>query len=764
MPDSVLPPLSLRFSRLAHARDNRFSRVSVSFIFFLSLAFIAGNASAQTAVLTTHNDNSRDGQDTTETILTTSNVNTAQFGKLFSLPVDGQVYAQPLYVPGVTINGTVHNVLIVATENDSIYAFDADSNIGVPLWHASLIDTAHGANPGETPVSWATLNCTDLQPQIGITSTPVIDTTTNTIYVEAKSTDGTNYYNRLHSLDLLTGNEKSSGPVVITATVSGSGAGSTNGQITFDPLHQLNRPGLLLQNGTIYIGFAGHCDLPPYHGWLFAYDEATLSQKSFYITTPNGSDGGIWMSGAGISADSSGNIYVPTGNGTFDTTPVPPPDTGDSILKFGTTNQILNLLDYFTPFNQATLSSQDKDLGSGGVLLLPDQSGTYPHLLVQAGKEGRVYVLNRDQLTTNNTHYCSGCASDTNIVEETGAGAVGHVFDSPAYWNNNIYLWASGSTLKQIPISNGLPNFANMVSNSTTFAFPGATPSISSNGTVAGTAILWAIDSSQYGSPGPGPGPAVLHAYDATNISKELWNSGQAANNRDQAGNAVKFTVPTISNGKVYIGTSAEVDVYGLLSPQQPPATPVISPGSESVTSPVNVTITDSTTGATIYYTLDGSTPSPTNGTVYTTAFWLTTSTTVRAMASSSGGNSPVASAVYTIESSSNQSINYSAGMTATGLTLNGSAKIVGSRLQLTDTTVKNEHGSAFVTAPINVQSFSTDFAFQLTSAVADGFTFTIENVGPTALGPTGGGLGYGPYQLSGTPGIGSSIAVKFDL
>src|SRR5579862_6151902 len=504
-------------------------------------ATLTVNAASPTlSVLTQHNDNAQTGQNTSETILNTTNVNTSQFGKLFAMPADGQVYAQPLYVPGVTINGGVHNVVIIATENDSVYAYDADLS-GAPLWKASMVDAAHGAGSGETALQTATTTgCSDMQPQIGITSTPVIDPTSKTVYVEAKSTDGTNYFHRLHALDLLTGNEKSPGPVKIAATVSGTGDGSLNGQLSFDNLHQLNRPGLLLLNGTIYIAYASHCDASPYHGWLFSYDAATFAQKSVYVTTPNGGLGGFWMTGEGVAADASGNIFIASGNGTFDNTQVPV-ETGDTILKLGTTNQILTLLDYFTPEEQSTLDSHDEDLGSGGVLLLPDQPGSFPHILVQAGKEGRIYVVNRDQMTTNNSHYCSGCSSDPEIIEESGILAVGAggfgMFNSAAYWNNTLYFWGVTDVMKSIPVTNGLPDFGHVTRGSIGTDFPGAGISVSSNGTTAGSAIVWAIDSSQYGSPGPGPGPAILYAFDATNIPTVLYSSAQNAG-RDAAGNA----------------------------------------------------------------------------------------------------------------------------------------------------------------------------------------------------------------------------------
>src|SRR5579864_6454691 len=456
---------------------------------FLQLVFImliAVPTFGQTSVLTQHNNNARTGQNTSETILNTSNVNVNQFGKLFAMPADGQIYAQPLYVSGVTINGGVHNVVIIATENDSVYAYDADSS-GAPLWKASMVVAAHGAGAGETALQTATTTgCSDMQPQIGITSTPVIDPTSKTVYVEAKSTDGTNYFHRLHALDLLTGNEKSPGPVKIAATVSGTGDGSLNGQLSFDNLHQLNRPGLLLLNGTIYIAYASHCDGGPYHGWLFAYDEATFARKSVYVTTPNGGLGGFWMTGDGVAADASGNIFIPSGNGTFDNTKVPV-ETGDTILKLGTANQILTLLDYFTPEEQSTLDTHDEDLGSGGVLLLPDQPGSFPHILVEAGKEGRIYVINRDQMTMNNSHYCSGCSSDPEIIEESASAAVKSMFNIAAYWNNTLYFWGVNDVLVSFPVTNGLPDFTHGSGGAVVLGFPGAGLSVSSNGATAGT-------------------------------------------------------------------------------------------------------------------------------------------------------------------------------------------------------------------------------------------------------------------------------------
>ena len=571
----MLSHLYLKFNRVL-------CRNAIAAVLFCAAALAT---SGQTAVLTQHNDNARTGQNTSETILNPSNVNVNQFGKLFAMPSDGQVYAQPLYVPGVTIKGGVHDLVIIATENDSVYAYDADSG-GAPLWKASMVDAAHGAGGSgpETALNSATTTgCSDTQPQVGITSTPVIDPTSKTIYVEAKSTNGTNYFHRLHALDLLTGNEKSPGPVKIGATVSGTGDGSSNGQLSFDDFHQHNRPGLLLLNGAIYLAYASHCDASPYHGWLFAYDAATFTQKSVYVTTPNGGMGGFWMSGAGVAADASGNIFIATGNGTFDPLSVPV-ETSESILKLGTTNEILTLLDYFTVQDQANLTQFDNDLGSGGVLLLPDQPGQFPHILVEAGKEGRIYVVNRDQMTTNNSHYCSGCTNDPEIIEESASGAVKSMFNIAAYWNNTLYFWGFNDVLVSYPVSNGLPDFTHGSGGAVVLGFPGAGLSVSSNGTTAGTGIVWGIDSTQYGSPGPGPGPAVLYAFDATNISSELYSSAQNTNGRDTAGNAVKFTVPTVVNGKVYVGTTTEVDVYGLL-----PVISSLSATSGQVGDPVTI-------------------------------------------------------------------------------------------------------------------------------------------------------------------------------
>ncbi len=528
-----------------------------------------GNSGGFAGVFTQHNDIGRTGQNLSETILTPSNVNTSTFGKKFSQPVDGFIYAQPLYVPNVTIAGSTHNVIYVATEGDSVYAFDADSNTGTNgglLWHANLIDTAHGAAAGATTVNIQAelgAGCTDLVPQVGITSTPVIDPSTGTMYAEAKSKENGAFIHRLHALDITTGAEKSPGPIQVAASAPGTGDGSSGGIVSLDGLHHLNRPGLLLLNGTIYLGYASHCDFGPYHGWLIAYDAATFTQTSLLITTPNGGLGGFWMAGAGVAGDSNGNIFIASGNGDFDTTHIPAQELGDTIMKlFNAGSSTLSLLDYFTPWNQGSLDGGDQDVGSGGVLLLPDQPGNVTHELVNGGKGGTLYLIDRDQMTTNNLHYCQGCSSDPQITQELIESARPNwLFSTTAYLNSGVYLCAAGDSLKLFPLSNGLLATAPSKVSGNTFGFPGATPAASANGNING--IIWAIDTSEYGSPGPGLGPAVLYAYRADTLAT-LWNSSQSGT-RDTAGDAVKFAVPTIANGKVYIGTQTELDVYGTL-------------------------------------------------------------------------------------------------------------------------------------------------------------------------------------------------------
>jgi len=509
----------------------------LSLLVFLAIASIS--TFAQIAVLTQHNDNYRTGQNTSETILTPANVNANQFGKLFSQTVDGYIYAQPLYVPNVVIpgNGT-HNVVYVATEHDSVYAFDADSK-SAALWQTSFINPSKGI----TSVSSSDVGCSDLVPEIGVTGTPAIDAASNTMYVLAKTKENGAFLQRLHALDITTGAEKFGGPVVIQATLGEK----------FDPLRHAQRPGLLLQNGLVYIAWASHCDITPYHGWVMAYDAQTLQQKSVWNSTKSGGLGGIWQGGAGMAADSQNNLFLATGNGTFDHN-IKGPDFGDSVvkMKFNKAGK-LHPADYFSPYDEQYLEDTDLDLGSGGVLLIPDLAkGKHRFLLVQVGKEGTVYVVNRSHMGHFNPN-------NNNQIVQNLPGAVGGMWGMPALWNNHVYFGGSDDNLKMFNFnpSTGLLTNNPVSSSDSFFGYPGPTPSISANGNTNG--IVWAIETDQYGS-----GPSILHAYDATDLSTELYNT-QQNQSRDNPGGAVKFTVPTVVNGKVYVGAVKQLSVYGLL-------------------------------------------------------------------------------------------------------------------------------------------------------------------------------------------------------
>jgi hypothetical protein len=512
-------------------------------------------------VYTFHDNLSRDGVNSHESVLTPTNVNTATFGKLFSCPVDGVVYAQPLWVPALNIDGSAHNVVFVVTQHDTAFAFDADANSCVQLWRVNLLDQSHGDATGETSVPSADVgfNIGNIQPEIGVTGTPVIDAATNTMYLVAKSLDaGGAFHMRLHALSLLDGSEKFLGPIDISTSIDGSGAGESDGGVAFDARTANQRSGLTLVNGVVYVPWAAHEDADPYHGWVIGFDAGTLAQVSQFNVTPNGTRGGIWMGGGAPAADDRGNLYLLTGNGTYDGTASN--DFGDSALKL---SRDLSVTDWFTPYNQAALETSDSDLASSALLLLPDQAVGPTHLLVASGKEGRVYLIDRDDMG----HICSTCtATDTNIVQSF---LVASNFSAPAFWENALYIAAvdfpnNGDFLKRFVFAAGKGfTTAPASQSSNRFPYPGAHPSVSSDG--ANNGIVWAIDASQFGSSGSAPGPAVLHAYDATNLANELWNSSLAANGRDQAGLAVKYTAPTIVNGRVYLSTRTEIDVFGLL-------------------------------------------------------------------------------------------------------------------------------------------------------------------------------------------------------
>jgi hypothetical protein len=503
-------------------------------------------------VVTYHYDNLRTGQNTQETILTPANVNSTQFGKLGEFAVVGKVDAQPLYLSNLSIpGGGTKNVLYVATEHGCVYAFDADSigaSASKPIWIASI------KAPGEVPSD--DRHCSQVTPEIGVTSTPVIDRKRGAIYVVvvSKNASGT-YIHRIHALDLTSGAELFGGPTVVTASYPGTGAGSSGGNVVFDPSAYNERPGLLEFNGTIYTTWGSHCDAGAYTSWVMAYSADTLKQTSVLNLTPNGNDGGIWMSGAAPSVDSSGNIYFILGNGTFDTNlnagfPLQH-DCGNCFAKISpiSSSPPLSLLDYFTPSDTVAQSDQDLDFGSGGPLLLPDLTdagGTTRHLAVGSGKDANIYVLDRDNMGKFN----SGA---DNIYQLIPGELSGGEFGKPSYFNNTVYYGAVGDTLKAFPITNARLAMTPASQSPTNFAYPGTTPSISANGNTNG--IVWAVENGNIG---------VLHAYDATNVGKELYNSNQASNARDHFANN-KFMTPMVANGRVYVGTPTSVAVLGLL-------------------------------------------------------------------------------------------------------------------------------------------------------------------------------------------------------
>ena len=787
-------------------------------------------------VLTWRYDLGHAGQNTQETALTPSNVNASSFGKLFSLPVDSTVYAQPLYVPALKMSdGLVHNVVFVATENDSIYAYDADSNGGAnakPIWQISLLTSAYGAASGAVAVPWQDNGSPDVAPTVGITGTPAIDTATNTMYVVGSTKENGAYFSRLHAINIITGKEQPNSPVNITASVAGTGNGSSGGQLAFSALWENQRPALALYNGFVYIGYASHGDNGPWHGWLFSYNAATLQQTSVLCLSPNGSGAGIWAAGAGLPIDTTnGRMYVVTGNGSRTSTPPfnSGSSYGESVVAFSLANGKITPVDSFTPFNYQTLNTMDWDQGSGGLLMPPDQPGSHPHLLITAGKEGRILVLNRDNLGG----YVAGTTSSTNALQDI-SGVVPQAkgfWSTPAYWQGNVYMWAENNVPMLFKLNAGVMDTQPASKSPITSAYPDPSFSVSSNGTQNG--IAWAVRVDQFNTKGPG----VLYAWEANDLTSTIYQSDTNPT-RDNVGPANRFSIPVVTNGKVYVAAQKEVDVYGLLNGQPTAAIPTISPNGGTFSSPQSVTLSSTTPSAAIYYTLDGSTPTPAS-TEYTSPLTISTNTTIKAIASAPGylqstvrsatfsftsqtasvtfspaggtygsaqtvtlsdadanakiyyttdGSNPSASsalytgpisvtvsktikaiaidpalqnsnittAAYVIQVGGN-TINFANGFSnTTGLQFNGSAVASNdTRLQLTDGGL-NEAGSVYWNTPINIQAFTTTFQFQLSNAQANGFTFTIQNVGPTALGGSASGLGYG--------GILKSVAVKFNF
>jgi fibronectin type 3 domain-containing protein len=787
---SPRPWLSRRLPRAARKRTFRESHP-------LLLEELEGRLVPSANVLTYHNDNSSTGQILGETALTPAKVNSTNFGKLFTTYVDGQVYAQPLYMANVNITtgpgpGT-HNVAFVTTEHDDVYAIDADN--GQILWHDSFVNP----NAGVTPVPSPDTNTSDLSPEVGITSTPVIDPSTGTLYLTAKTKEivgsDSHYIYRLHALSVADGTEKLGGPVVIVDTISndlstytyvsgpsvnGTGDGSINGVVAFNALRQLQRPALTLANGAVYLGFGSHGDNGPYHGWILGYSASTLQLTAVFNTTPNGSNGAIWQGGGKIAVDAQGNLYFGTGNGTFDTTlnadGFPSQgDYSDSFVKLAVdptttaTHENVNgwglkVVDYFTPSNQQNLSDNDLDLGSGGPLLLPDAVGNTAHqqLMIGAGKQGSIYLLDRNNMGKFDPH-------TDHVVQELPSVIHGS-FDTPAYFNGAIY-YVSGFSgpADAFSIANATLSAAPTSQSSDSYSFPGPSSSISANGNTNG--IVWELDH----------GSNELRAYDATNYTTELYTSSQAANNRDLLGSVVKFTVPTVANGKVYVGTSNSLKAYGLFpTPVSPPVSPSNLTATASTSSEVALAWTDdandesgylieqSTDGS--HFTQVGSVPA--NSTVFSvTGLQPKTTYTFRVRAFNAVGNSAYSNTATatTPATPGAGGLDFSRGFGgSTGLlTFNGlPPTIKGTALQLTDGGA-SEASSAFSTSPLAVTRFASEFRFQIlntTDPSADGFTFCIQRAGATALGLSGGGLGYGASGVGGTGGIPNSVAVKFDL
>ena len=527
-------------------------------------------------VYTYHNDLARDGVNAQEYALTPANVTTASFGKLFSCTVDGAVYAQPLWVANLKFGAVMHNVVFVATQHDGLFAFDADKSPCQQLWKANLIDTAHGAAAGETTVPAGTADYlvgsgppSDITPEVGVTGTPVIDPVAGILYVVSKSVDSgrSNFYQRLHAIDLVTGNEKPGSPV----TISASFPNSIGGSVPYSARNQNQRPGLAFVNSTVYVASGSHDDTPPWYGWIlgYTYNGSAFAQSARLNVAPNASESGIWMSGGAPSVDSAGHLYVITGNGAFDVTNTSGPtnDYGDSFLQL---SGALAVSSWFTPSDQDTNNTQDRDFGAGGsALVLNQNTGSPQHLVVGGGKDGQLYLLDGDNM---------GGFGDTQARQNF---PLGHpIFATGAFWNNTLYINPISSAMLALAFNPTTKLFATTPSSTgpagATLGFPGATPSLSASGP-ASNGIVWAIDSHNYcTAPATTCLPAVLHAFDASNLATELWNSAAVAG--DAAGNAVKFTVPTVANGKVYVGTrgnnsggtfgstsiSGELDVYGL--------------------------------------------------------------------------------------------------------------------------------------------------------------------------------------------------------
>lgn len=531
-------PPSSSATHIIQATNN--ANTSQTAVAFLAVTNYAGT-------FTMKNDTFRTGQNLNEIALTTGNVNQNQFGKLFTRAVDGDIYAQPLYVPNVTTSSGTYNVVYVATENDSVYAFDADGTASSPLWQTSLLID------GAQPLTTTDVNCTNISPVYGITSTPVIHPATNTMFVVGLTKTGTSgdysYYQTLYAVDIATGAILQSVQIQASITVDGK-------MVTFNALMENQRAGLLLANGVVYIAWASHCDNSPWHGWVIGYNETTLQQSGVFNVSPDGVEGGIWQGGGGLAADDNGNIFLSTANGTYDAS-MGGADYGDSVLKLTPTGGVLSVGDSFTPWNQANLSTLDWDLSSGGTMLLPDQAGSYPHVMLAGGKGSTVYELNRDSLGGFNTTQNQNLLTIPAVIGAAVIGS-GNRAAGPAYWQEQVYFTGSNSYPMQFSIQGSLLSTVPIAQSNKHFGYPGGSPTVSANGNNNG--IVWILETDKFGN----NGNAILRAFDAANVSRELYDSNQDSS-RDAAGPAVKFTVPTVANGKVYVPTQTELNVYGLL-------------------------------------------------------------------------------------------------------------------------------------------------------------------------------------------------------
>lgn len=509
-------------------------------------------------MFTYHGDRFRSGVNLQEYALTSSTVKASTFGKLFSRTVDGQIYAQPLYVSNLTIAGAKHNVVYVATEHASVYAFDGDGKLTSPFWKRSFI------NPGAGITTIAKPSNALIAPEISISSTPVIESSTSTLYVAVSTRENGNIVHRLHALSLTSGAEKFGGPITIAGSVPGTyPALAVNGRVPFSPSRHLQRPALLLVNGNVYIAYGSNGDALPYNGWLFVYSAAggTLHQVTAFCTSPDKGASAIWQSGDGPAADPSNNIYVATGNGAFDLN-TGGRDAGNTILKLSLVSNTLQLVDYFTPFNQASLTSQDLDFGASGPVMPATQSGAVaPSLVLVGGKDGNLYSVNRASMGKFN----STSNHDVQTLPLGHPEPTNGFFATPAAWNQRLFLGEVNEPLELFTFSNGLLSTAPTAQTSNVFTYPGTSPMVSTNGS---SGIVWTLDLHAYAGGTPDgaintAGPAILHAYSASTL-KEFYNSTQAGT-RDKAGNALKFTSPTVANGRVFVGTATELDVYGLL-------------------------------------------------------------------------------------------------------------------------------------------------------------------------------------------------------